>query len=227
MSSADYLPGKDLDLQAWMNTFMTYLAANLAHFGLLPADIADLQAIEPEFMTARNLVSTTLTTYRGLVSDKDDKRAAMVSLIRPMVANLQTHPETTNQDRDALGIPRRGEASSVSQSFDLDADRPVAGINIGTIRRHALRIQNDNEGVISPGKPEGAKSVEIWVKVGEPPVGEPETTMRYVNTWTKNKMTVPFGPDDGNKQAHYKMRWVYTNGQKGAWSELQSATIAA
>ncbi len=223
----DWIPTKDLELQVWMDTFLTYLSTNLAHFGLVAADVLDLTAASPEFSQARVAAEDARIVYKGLVSDKGAKRDALVDLLRPMVARLQTFPATTNQDRDSLGIPRRGGTSAVPQAIELLPDRPVAGINIGTIRRHTLRIQNDIDGTITSGKPEGVKAVEVWVKVGEAPTGEPETDMRYVNMSTKNTLAVAFAPEDGNKQAHYKMRWIYNGGQKGGWSELQSATIAA
>ncbi len=221
-----YLPGSDLELQVWMNKFMAYLGANLAHFGLLPADVVDLADSEPEFSLARVTAEGTWTTYRGQVQDKNTKRETMESLIRPMVARIQAYPETTNQDREELGIPTRGNAPSVPTEIETSLDRPTAGINIGAPLRHTLRIQNDNEGTVSPGKPQGVKAVEVWVKIGEVPASPP-TDMRYVNMSSRNTVVVPFAPEDGNKQAHYKMRWVYTNGVKGAWSDLESATIAA
>jgi hypothetical protein len=32
---------------------------------------------------------------------------------------------------------------------------------------------------------------------------------------------------DGDKKAHYLLRWVNTRGDKGPWSETVTATIAA
>ncbi len=225
----DFVPKSDVDLQVWTSTFTTYLAANLAKFGLVAADVAALNAAEPEFNTARNDTNAARATYRGEVSNKKVKRGTLVDEIRTVAARVQSCPATTNQDRDALGIPRRGETAPVPQDVELLADRPLAGINIAQIGRHTLRIQNDNQGVVSLGKPEGVKAVEVWVKVGEPPVDTdvPELVMRYVNMSTRNTVSVPFPPGDGNKQAHYKLRWVYSSGLKGGWSETQSATIAA
>ena len=223
--SSDYLPGKDLELQTWMNKFMLYLGANLAHFGLVAADIADMQLSETDFSMARFNTEAALTTYRGLVQDKNLKRETMESLIRPMVARLQTYPETTNQDREELGIPLRGVAPTVPVGIDTSVDRPIATVNISQRLKHTLRIQNQNEDVITAGKPAGVRAVEVWAKVGPAPVDETDVT--YVDVSTRNTVTVPYAGADGNKQAHYQMRWVYSNGEKGNWSEVVSATIAA
>jgi hypothetical protein len=189
------------------------------------ADIVDLQASDSDFSIARFDAEAALTTYRGLVQDKNLKRESMVDLIRPMVARLQTYPATTNQDREQLGIPLRGVVPSVPVGIDTSEDRPIATVNISQRLKHTLRIQNQNTDVVTPGKPAGVMAVEVWAKVGPPP--EDETDVTYVNMSTRNTVTVPYAGADANKQAHYQMRWVYTNGAKGNWSEIVSATIAA
>lgn len=221
----DWIPAKDLELQVWGDTFLAYLTANLAHFGLLPADVVPLDAAAPDFSLARVTAEDARIVYKGLVSDKNAKRDALVSLLRPMVARLQTYPGTTNQDRDSLGIPRRGETPMVTAGAEGSVDRPIATVNIGQRLKHTLRIQNQNLDVITPGKPTGVRAVEVWAKVGPPPTDEIDVT--YIDMSTRNTVTVPYVGADGNKQAHYQMRWVYSNGEKGNWSELVSATIAA
>ena len=58
-----------------------------------------------------------------------------------------------------------------------------------------------------------------------PPVDPGELTFLTVDTPS------PYTPDypgsEGGKQAHYILRWVSTNGDKGPWSETASATIGA
>ncbi len=221
----DYLPESDLKLQEWANRYVAYLTANPEQFGLTEADLAELVATTPEFAQARADHDRARTTARGLCSAKKAKRATLAKQIRSMAARIQGHPNMTNQQRASLGLPKRG-MSSPPPGPEGSRDKPVAGINISALLRHTLRIRNQNANDITKGKPEGVRAVEVWVKVGDPPA-DPEADMRYVNMSTRNTLAVPFPPGDGNKQAHYKMRWVYKDGKKGGWSDLQSATIAA
>ncbi len=224
---SDYLPNKDVDLQLWTARFVAYVSSNLAHLGLVAGDIVDLAAAEPEFSGARIALDTAYTAYKSALSERDLRRESLVDAIRPLVARIQTNPETTNVDREAMWIPLRGNAPSAQTVAEGSPDRPTASIDIRALLTHTLRIENTDGTTTTKGKPEGVKAVEVWVKVGEQPTGEPETDMRYVNMSSKNTMAVPFTTVDGNKQAHYKLRWVYKNGIKGGWSDLQSATIAA
>ena len=70
---------------------------------------------------------------------------------------------------------------------------------------------------------------EIWVKVtaaGEAaPVSADE--LSFVTLDTASPYTVEYDGADGSKTAHYMLRWVKTNGDKGPWSETVSATITA
>lgn len=221
----DYLPTSDIDLQLWASRFVTYLTANAGHFGLTPADIAGIVAVVPEFSQARADADAARTTAKGLTSVKNGVRADMIAQVRAMVNWLQGNPATTNQDRDELGIPRRGETPPVLTEFDASIDRPSAVVDIRQILKHTIRVENENSMGTSKGKPAGAKGVEIWVKVGDEPASISD--MRYVGLRTRNPIVVEFAPEDGNKQAHYKMRWVYDNGTEGNWSDLESATVAA
>jgi hypothetical protein len=44
---------------------------------------------------------------------------------------------------------------------------------------------------------------------------------------TRTPYTAVYDGADGGKTAHYMLRWVNTNGEKGPWSETASATIGA
>jgi hypothetical protein len=44
---------------------------------------------------------------------------------------------------------------------------------------------------------------------------------------TRTPYTADYAGTDGNKTAHYMLRWVNTRGEKGPWSETASATIGA
>ena len=51
--------------------------------------------------------------------------------------------------------------------------------------------------------------------------------LSFVSKDTASPYTAEFDGGDGGKTAHYMLRWVKTNGDKGPWSETISATITA
>ena len=80
----------------------------------------------------------------------------------------------------------------------------------------------------SKAKPKGVMGCEIWVKVSPagdpPPVGADGLT--FLTLDTASPYIAEFDGADGGKTAHYMLRWVRSNGDKGPWSETVSATIS-
>ncbi len=80
----------------------------------------------------------------------------------------------------------------------------------------------------SKAKPKGVMGCEIWVKVSPagdpPPVGADGLT--FLTLDTARPYIAEFDGADGGKTAHYMLRWVRSNGDKGPWSETVSATIS-
>ncbi len=77
-------------------------------------------------------------------------------------------------------------------------------------------------------KPAGVMGCEIWVKIAaanEPPAGEAE--LKFLSMDTASPYIAEFDGADGGKTAHYMLRWIKSNGNKGPWSETISATITA
>ncbi len=221
--STNYLPGNDLAFQTWFSRFLGYLSANLAHFGLVEADVLALLDSQPDFDAALSAHQDAQTAARARCIDKDDKRTVCESLIRGMVARLQAYPATTNLDRDSLGIPVRGGVPTAS--LPMADNRPLAIIDIRPHLKHVLRIQNESDTGTKKAKPAGALGCEVWMKVGAAPLNDGE--LQYVGLATRNPFSVEFTADQANQYAHYRLRWVTKSGEKSDWGELDSATIAA
>jgi hypothetical protein len=51
--------------------------------------------------------------------------------------------------------------------------------------------------------------------------------LSFLTMATKPKIRPDFGAGDGGKTAVYMARWVNTRGEKGPWSEITTATVAA
>jgi hypothetical protein len=51
--------------------------------------------------------------------------------------------------------------------------------------------------------------------------------VQYVDTIKSGRYTIEYPGDDVGKSVYYQLRWIGSKGEKGPWSEIESATIAA
>lgn len=220
-----YMPSNDLEFQVWLGKYLVYMSANLEHLGLTADAVADLVAAGPEFNMVRAEYDSARTTAKALRAAKDAKRGDIEPMVRRITAVIQANPATTNQDRQELGIPIRS-VPVAPQSVASSNDKPVVTVDIRQRLQHRLRIRNENaEYGIENAKPAGVDRAEVWVKVGDPAQSPDE--YRYVGSTSRSPYVVTFASEEANKPAHYRVRWMDHKGQTGAWSEVETATIAA
>lgn len=100
------------------------------------------------------------------------------------------------------------------------------------------------------GCPAGVLGAEVWVRLEEPKgqrsngqtakveaggtaAGEPAdgnadpSSFNFLSLTLRPTLLARFKPGEGGKTAVYMARWVNTRGEKGPWSEVASATVAA
>jgi len=224
--SKDYIPGSDLELQAWVENFEVYASAHLPELGLLPPDILPVLDGRTDFdakMTANVAAQQTAQSTRQA---KDDSRDALESAIRELVRRLQASASVDDTERAALGITVRDTTPTTPMGGI--STRPVGVVDTSQRLRHEIRF-TDEATPTSRAKPAGVIGCEIWVKIaaqGEaPPTGPDE--LSFVGLDTASPYTVEYDGADGGKTAHYMLRWVRGSDQKGPWSETVSATITA
>jgi len=222
--SASYIPSNDMEYKAWVERFVNYLSEHTAHFGLTPVQIAPLQSTTLDTVAAITGWEDAKNAAKQAVALRNTERTGNEILVRAMVGLIQACPATTDVDREGLGIPVRGSGTSTS-GVELSDDKPTAIIDIRPHLKHIIRIQNQTPTGTKKARPDGAVGCEIYRKVGEAP--ESTSDMTYVGLATRSPYAVEFAVEDGNKPAHYRFRWVGPKGQKGEWSDLETATVAA
>ena len=103
--------------------------------------------------------------------------------------------------------------------------RPLVTVDTSQRLQHTIAFQ-DELTPTSRAKPEGVRGAQIWVKIGDPPPTDPNE-LTYLATDTRTPYVTDFDGVDGNKVAHYMLRWESTRGDVGPWSETASATSGA
>ena len=101
-------------------------------------------------------------------------------------------------------------------------------------QRHTIEFSDENTPT-RKAKPAGVMGAEFFRAAtvrkrfpcgdGPPPVDPGELTFLAVDTRTP--YMTEFDGADGNKMAHYMLRWLNSKGQAGPWSQTVSATIGA
>jgi hypothetical protein len=85
-------------------------------------------------------------------------------------------------------------------------------------------------------RPAGVLGAEVWVKLVAPPTADQPaptdpardpSSFTFLTMTTKPSFRAEFKAGEGGKTAVSMARWVNTRGEKGPWSEITTATVAA
>ena len=218
--SNDFLPRPDADFNAWLRNFQTYATANLAPLGLTAADLTALQTAVTGWDAAFNAHTAAQAKAQSARQAKDDSRAEVEALLRPLSGQLQSKTDVTDAHRLALGLTVR---STTRTAASTPTTRPVMQVDTSQRLRHTLSW-TDELTPTTRAKPDGVSGCEIFTKVGDPAPVDPEE-LKYLATDTASPYVVEFDGNKAGKTAYYMLRWVNTRGERGPWSHTVSATI--
>jgi hypothetical protein len=144
---------------------------------------------------------------------------------RRIAAFIQTYPKTTNADRAEMGITVRDTSPSPAPA---PTSRPLALVESGQRLTHQLRLVDESTPT-RRARPKGVLGAEVWVKLvdADSPAPTDPAALTFLTMTTKPSFRAEFKAGEGGKTAVYMARWVNTRGEKGPWSEVTTATVAA
>ena len=131
--------------------------------------------------------------------------------------------ETPNADRGEMRVIVRETSPAPAPS-----SRPLALVESGQRLTHQLRLVDES----TPTRralPAGVLGAEVWVKLvdADQPAPTDPTALTFLTMTTKPSFRAEFKAGEGGKTAVSMARWVNTRGEKGPWSEVTMATVAA
>ncbi len=221
--AADYIPGADGAFDAWQANFVTYAIANAVALGLDPlVDIPPLTGAQATWTTDYAANTAAQAAAQGARQAKEGARSAFEGVVRTMVGVLQASAAVDDTERAALGIT---VPDTTPTPIGPPTSRPVVTVDTSQRLQHTIAFQ-DELTPTSRAKPAGVRGAQIWVKIGDPPPTDPNE-LTYLATDTRTPYVANFDGVDGNKVAHYMLRWESTRGDVGPLSETASATIGA
>lgn len=217
MAMRKYPPFGDAEILAAADQFETNVGD--------PKDIA-LSADDIARLTdARTAATAKMATHtasqakaRADRTAKDEAVGAVEDILSEFNRRIQPLPTVTDARRAELGLPIYDKTPTVADEPD---ELPVVKIDAAMPLRHEIDFHGEN----TKGKPEGAKFVAVYLKIGGDATGDPKD-YTLLGQDSEPPYTKQFDATDSGKQAHYLFCWINSSGESGPF-KMASATITS
>jgi hypothetical protein len=186
----------------------------------IPSDaLAAVEAQQTRWNTAFALAEDPSTRTKGAVKEKQEARNAYEVGLRKLIRTyLMYSPVLTDQDREDMGLPVH---KTTRTRAPVASNAPfVAAAGHGP---RVVRV-DFGESPTSAAKPAGQHCVELASVIAETRPTEIDDLIRSVVN-TRTPLLLTFKESERGKMLWFAARWENTRGEKGPWSEIQSAII--
>jgi hypothetical protein len=223
--SKNYIPRPDGDFSAWATNYYDAVKDWWLAQGLKASDLLPLQQALNIWISAYPSHIAAQAAAEGSRQAKDAARAALEKQIRPITNFVQGYPATTNAARAEMGITVRDTSPSPAPA---PSSRPLALVESGQRLTHQLRLVDESTPT-RRARPAGVLGAEVWVKLvdADQPAPTDPAALTFLTMTTNPSFRAEFKAGEGGKTAVYMARWVNTRGEKGPWSDVTTATVAA
>ena len=224
-SGEHYIPRPDGDFAAWANHYYEAVKKFYDAQGFDPTDLKPLETALENWNKDYPAHVAAQQRAEGARQAKDAARAALEKEVRPVTNFVQGYPKTTNADRAEMGITVRDTSPTPAPA---PSSRPLALVESGQRLTHQLRLVDESTPT-RRARPAGVLGAEVWVKLvdADAPAPTDPAALTFLTMTTKPSFRAEFKAGEGGKTAVYMARWVNTRGEKGPWSEITTATVAA
>jgi len=234
-----YIPRPDGNFTAWAAAYYEAVKPWWSANGFKEELLAPLNDALDNWLAAYPMHTRAQAAAESARQAKDAARAALEAQVRPITNIIQSWPKTTDADRATMGITVRDTRRTPAAR---PTSRPIVSVNPANRLQHELRLV-DEASPTRRGKPVGASAAEVWVRLVEPNgqiangqvvrsegapdnLGDP-ALFTFLTMTTRPTLRTDFPSTAGGKTAAYMLRWVNARGEKGPWSEVCAATVAA
>jgi len=224
-SGEHYMPRPDGNFSAWANHYYDAVEKFYSMQGFDPGELIPLKDALSAWNAAYPAHVKAQAAAEGARQAKDAARVALEKEVRPVTNFVQGYPKTTNADRAEMGITVRDTSPTPAPA---PSSRPLALVESGQRLTHQLRLVDESTPT-RRARPAGVLGAEVWVKLvdADQPAPTDPAALTFLTMTTKPSFRAEFKAGEGGKTAVYMARWVNTRGEKGPWSEVTTATVAA
>jgi hypothetical protein len=214
----DYIPKRDAELVPWGANFTAGVTANASTWEIPPAEVSALQTANNAFATLQAQADSPAKNAI-IVAQKNAARKTLVAKIRELAGFRLKNPVITRAERIALGLHVRDTTPS---NIPVPKSRPELDIDVLDFRR--LKVLFHDQGSDSKAKPYGVNGAVIaYAVLDAPPAGVNALTRNVLATRTPH--TLEFTEEERGKTVYVATCWQNEKGQKGPWSEIESAIV--
>jgi hypothetical protein len=214
----DYIPKKDSELVPWGANFTSKVAASASRWGIPSNEVVDLQNAYDAFVTLQKKAdSPDKTTV--IVAEKNAARKKLVDLIRALAGFRLKNPIITDAERVGMGLHVHDVTPT---TIDVPKTRPELDLDVLDFRR--LYAAFHEQGSKSKAKPYGVNgAVIVYAVLDAPPADHGALTRNVLATRTPH--VLEFTEEERGKTVYVAICWQNEKGQKGPWSEIESAIV--
>ncbi|MEZ6059653.1 MAG: hypothetical protein R3C19_04760 [Planctomycetaceae bacterium] len=216
------IPNSEGKFDAFARNFVKQVSENPDEYDLSSEKIATLQKQLTEWDTTYAAAEEARDAAKAATVQKDEARAALEESIRSAARRIQADDDVSNAAREKAGLPVH---KTTRTPVPPPRTSPVGSVISTDVLEHTLSY-SDQGTPDRRARPYGIQGCEIFVSVSDAAPADPDE-YAFVTLSTRTPERITFPSADGNRTAHYLLRWVNTKGEYGPWSNPVSATIPA
>jgi hypothetical protein len=214
----DYIPQRDSELVAWSANFTAGVAVNASTWGIPPDEVANLQTADAAFATLHAQADSPAKNAI-IVAEKNTAREVLKEKIRELAGFWLKNPIITDAQRIALGLHVHDTTPS---NIPAPKSRPELDIDVLDFRR--LKVLFHDMGSDSKAKPYGVNGAVVAYAVLDAPPADPAALTRTALA-TRTPYILEFTEEERGKMVYVAICWQNEKGEKGPWSEIESAIV--
>jgi hypothetical protein len=218
--SKKFIPTNDHAYLTWLFALINYIVSKgLSYFGITEEAFNHLKALADNFAEKLAIADEPDTRTKSAVQAKNDARAASEASTRQFINQfLAYNPVVTNADRDNMGLPIH---KTKRDPAPVAEHPPYIAVEVYGPRQVRFAF---GESATSKAKPDGQRGIEVASVISDTKPAEMDDFTRSAFD-THTPLTLTFKESERGKTLWFAARWENTTGQKGPWSEIQSAII--
>jgi hypothetical protein len=214
----DYIPHKDSELVAWSANFIAQIVANAPTWEIPSNEVNDLQTANDAFVELHAQADSPAKSSI-IVAEKNAAREVLVGKIRNLAGFRLKNPIITDAQRVALGLHIH---DTTPTHIPVPTTRPEINIDVVDFRRLKVLFHDMNSN--SKAKPYGINGAVIAYAVLDTPPADPNVLNRIALA-TRTPHVLEFTEEERGKRVYFAICWQNERGQRGPWSEIESAIV--
>lgn len=161
---ASYLPRKESQLLSFAQNMDSLLKADAAGYGASAEETGALTAATAAFAASYQVAQDPITRSPANIETKNDDKAALIGVIRPLVKRMQGWEGMTNAKRAQLAITIPDDSPT-----PVPVPSSAPNIDILSVDGWTVTLRLHNGDSTKRAKPAGVKGATIFSYVGDTP----------------------------------------------------------